>query len=209
MKNIRRTFLLAAFALLVAETAMAHRVTVFAWVEGDTVFVESKFSGGKKVKDGTIIVTDSNGAELIAGKTNDLGEYSFKIPRQTELRITLKAGMGHQAEWTIPIDELRAATPAAKLPDRENAVIEEQSPPEAIPPDQPSMEQALPPVGPSLAEFEEMVEKTLDKKLKPVLKMLAESQEKGPTIGDILGGIGYIIGLMGIAAYIRYRKRNL
>jgi nickel transport protein len=209
MKNIRRTFLLAAFALLMAETAIAHRVTVFAWVEGDMVFVESKFSGGKKVKDGTIIVTDSNGAELITGKTNDLGEYSFKIPRQTELRITLKAGMGHQAEWTIPIEELEAATPATNIPVRKNTVIKEQSPPEARPQDRPSMEQTRAPVGPSLVEFEEMVEKALDKKLKPVLKMLAESQEKGPTIGDILGGIGYIIGLMGIAAYFRYRKRNL
>ena len=27
--------------------ALAHKITVFGWVEGDTVFTESKFSGGK------------------------------------------------------------------------------------------------------------------------------------------------------------------
>jgi nickel transport protein len=59
-----------------------------------------------------------------------------------------------------------------------------------------------------LAEIEAVVEKALDKKLKPVLKMLAESADNGPTIRDIIGGIGYIIGLVGMAAYLRYRKRD-
>lgn len=201
--------LLAIFALFISENAMAHRVTVFAWVEGDTVFVESKFSGGKKVKDGTIVVTDSSGVELITGKTNDRGEYSFKIPRRTELRITLKAGMGHQAEWTIPLEEIESTTPAADISAKETIATEEHRAPEAGPQEQPSWEQTQAPEGPSLAEFESMVERTLDKKLKPVLKMLADSREKEPTIGEILGGIGYIIGLVGIAAYFRSRKRTV
>ena len=209
MKNIRKTLLLATLALFITQNAMAHRVTVFAWVEGDTVFVESKFSGGKKVKDGTIIVTDASGVELATGKTNDLGEYSFKIPRRTELRITLKAGMGHQAEWTIPLEEIGSTTPAEKIPAEDSIAMKAQAPPDARPQEQPSAELTQTPVGPGLAEIEAMLEKTLDKKLKPVLKMLAESREQEPTIGDILGGIGYIIGLMGVAAYFRYRKRKL
>ena len=27
---------------------LAHKVIIFAWVEGDTVFTESKFAGGKR-----------------------------------------------------------------------------------------------------------------------------------------------------------------
>ena len=37
--------------------------------------------------------------------------------------------------------------------------------------------------------------------------MLAESRDQGPALGDILGGIGYIIGLMGLAAYMRFRRK--
>ena len=48
----------------------------------------------------------------------------------------------------------------------------------------------------------------LDKKLKPVLKMLAESRNQGPEIRDIFGGIGYILGLVGLGAYIHYRKKR-
>ena len=63
--------------------------------------------------------------------------------------------------------------------------------------------------GPSRAEIEAIVEKALDKKMKPVLKMLAESNAKEPGIGDILGGIGYIIGLVGIGAYFHNRKKKI
>jgi nickel transport protein len=37
-------------------------------------------------------------------------------------------------------------------------------------------------------------------------RMIAASQEKGPTMSDIVGGLGYIIGLVGLGAYVRYRK---
>jgi hypothetical protein len=96
------------------EPAYAHRVNVFAWVEGDTIYVESKFSGGKKVKTGKIIVTDSQGTELVKGTTNDQGEFSFKIPKKTDLKIVLLAGAGHRAQWTIPATEIEI--PAAEKP---------------------------------------------------------------------------------------------
>jgi nickel transport protein len=38
--------------------------------------------------------------------------------------------------------------------------------------------------------------------------MLAESRKQGPTVTEIFGGIGYIIGLMGIAAYFKNRRKN-
>jgi len=66
--------------LLAAGDALAHRVNVFAWVEGDMVFVECKYPDGTKVHEGVIRVLDSAGKELLSGKTNDKGEFSFKVP---------------------------------------------------------------------------------------------------------------------------------
>ena len=77
-------------------SASAHRVNVFAWVEGDMIHVEGKFSGGKKVKAGKISVMDPQGVELLSGRTDDQGKFSFKIPKRTDLRIVLIAGQGHQ-----------------------------------------------------------------------------------------------------------------
>ena len=79
----------------------AHRVNLFAWIEGDTIYVESKFSGGRHVNAGKITIMDSEGSELLSGMTNETGEFSFKIPKKTDLKIILDAGEGHRAEWTI------------------------------------------------------------------------------------------------------------
>lgn len=58
----------------------------------------------------------------------------------------------------------------------------------------------------SAQQIEEIVSRQLEKKLQPLIRMVAASQNKGPTISDIIGGIGYILGLVGLGAYIRYRK---
>jgi nickel transport protein len=90
----------------------AHRVNLFAWVEGDTIHVESKFSGGKRVNAGNITVLDSDGGELLSGMTNENGEFSFKIPKKTDLKIVIDTGEGHRAEWSISAADIEM--PAAE-----------------------------------------------------------------------------------------------
>jgi nickel transport protein len=92
--------------LMAAGAASAHRVNIFAWVEGDTVRVECKYPDGTKVHEGTIRVFDSGGKELLNGKTNDQGEFAFKVPKQDDLKIVLEAGMGHRAEWKLSKQDL-------------------------------------------------------------------------------------------------------
>ena len=53
------------------------------------------------------------------------------------------------------------------------------------------------------AGIDKALEKALDKKLAPVLRMLAEMHEQKVRLTDVLGGIGYIIGLVGVAAYFK------
>jgi nickel transport protein len=64
--------------------------------------------------------------------------------------------------------------------------------------------------GPGLTarDIEAIVARQLEQKIQPLTRMVAASQEKGPTLHDIVGGIGYIIGLVGLGAYVRYRKEN-
>ncbi len=188
-------FLVVSFSAV--GTAIAHKVMVFAWVEGNTVYTESKFSGGKKVNKGQIIVYDQQGNQLLKGETNQKGEFSFKVPEKTTLKIVLQAGMGHRGEWTLPAEEIEEAA---------------SSQIEAAPPVETEAEKAqnqMQPVsGINTEEIQAAMEKALDKKLKPIYKMLAESRKQGPTVTEIFGGIGYIIGLMGIAAYFKYRRKN-
>jgi nickel transport protein len=85
---------------------MAHRVNLFAWVEGDTVFTESFFSDGAKSIGSRIDVFDPEGEILLTGRTDDEGRFSFKIPKKTDLTIVLNASMGHRVEYILSASEI-------------------------------------------------------------------------------------------------------
>jgi nickel transport protein len=188
-------------------SALAHRVNVFAWVEGDTVFVESKFAGGKKVKAGKIVVMDPDGKELLSGVTNDNGEFSFKIPKRTDLKIIMIAGQGHQAEWTINASEF-GQTPGNPLEDSNAGKIVSPKSPSAGPLSATSTGSELAVMRVDLDQLETLIGHVLDKKLKPITKLLVDAHDRSPTVRDIFGGIGYILGFVGIAAYIHSRKKK-
>jgi nickel transport protein len=174
--------------------AGAHRVNIFAWVEGDTVLVECKYPDGREVYEGVIRVLDSAGKELLNGKTNTKGEFSFKVPKQDDLTIVLEAGMGHRADWPLSKQDL--------APAGESAVSSAPAPKAEAPP--PAAKESAPgAASPLPAGIDQAIEKALDKKLAPVLRMLAEMHEQKVRLTDVLGGIGYIIGLVGVAAYFK------
>jgi len=107
--NIKRDLcktLVFALLLLLPVPVTAHKVMIFAWVEGDTIHTQSKFSGGKRTKNTRVLVYDPNDILLLEGKTDENGMFSFKIPKRTELKIVLKASMGHMAAWKIPVEEI-------------------------------------------------------------------------------------------------------
>src|SRR4030067_2021997 len=88
-------FLFISFGFIT--NTYAHKVQMFAYPEGDTVFVEGYFADGKRPKKSEVVVYDSGGEVLFSGGTDEEGKVSFKIPRKTDLRITLNAGMGEKA----------------------------------------------------------------------------------------------------------------
>jgi len=51
-----------------------------------------------------------------------------------------------------------------------------------------------------------VVEKIIVRELIPIKRKLAEGSEQKLTLRDILGGLGYIFGLAGIAAYFQSKK---
>jgi nickel transport protein len=72
----------------------AHKVNVFAWVEGDMVLVEGYYPGGKKAQNSLVEIYNGAGVKLLEGRTNQEGEFSFKIPAHEDLRIVLTASIG-------------------------------------------------------------------------------------------------------------------
>lgn len=193
---IKKFVMVLVLSLVGIGAAHAHKVTIFAWAEGDTVYTESKFSGGKKVRDGKVEVFDNAGTLLLAGRTSDNGEFSFRPPQITDLKIVLTAGMGHQNSWRLSAAELGAEV-AAPVP-----------PPAVESAPRPQTGTSADHSGLSAGEVEAIVARQLEQKIRPLTRLLVAAQDTRPTLSDILGGIGYILGLVGLGAYLRYRKDN-
>ena len=189
--------------------AIAHRVTIFAWVEGDTVHTQSKFSGRRAAKGCTVVVYDSEGKQLLEGKTDENGEFSFKVPQKTALKVVLKASVGHLAERTIPAEEVMGVAYAAESSVPEVGV--EAATHEAAPSVDVKPEEELPvpmATGLSRQEIQNLIDESLDRKLTPIVNMLTDALDHGPKISDVIGGIGYILGLVGVALYFRTRGKR-
>jgi len=201
---------MAVISLLACSQAMAHNVTVFAWVDGDTVHVESKFSGGRKPVEAPVEVYDTRGNLLLKGVTDAKGQFSFKVPKKEEMKVVLLAGMGHKGEWTITLSDVEGigieAASQTTVPDPKPVATPAPDQEVKVSPDASSM--TVPAGYVSAVEIEKIVAETLDKKMQPIMKMLVESRQSGPTVSDILGGIGYIFGLIGVAAYFSAKRRK-
>ena len=210
------SIMLAAFIWATATSALAHRVNIFAWTEGNEIVAECGFNGGSKVKQGQVVVFDAaTGAKLLEGRTDDFGVYRFPVSAEGKahgVRIVIKAGEGHQNEWTVEAAELAtiqpgtgAAPAASSAPASATAVA---AAPAAQAPASPKTDKApaQQAANISASELQNIVNTALDAKLGPIRKELAEMRVSRPGFSEIFGGIGWLVGLAGIALYFKGRR---
>ncbi|MGD8894204.1 MAG: hypothetical protein PVF94_14330 [Desulfobacterales bacterium] len=89
-------------------SAFAHRLSVFAWVEGDTVFVQGKLGGGKRPKQGAVYVYDGKEKLLFQTEINADGIASFPLPEwQTGLKVVVDIGKGHRSYWILTPGDIK------------------------------------------------------------------------------------------------------
>ena len=152
-----------------APFASAHRVNIFAFVDGDAVQVECGFNRSQKVKQGTVEVFDATtGAQLLQGTTDDNGVFRFPVTAELreaghDLNIRIIAGEGHQNDWTVAADELASsgtpkavAVAAAEVPATPASLVAGQAAPSAAAP------VAAVSGGATPAEIERIVDAALD-----------------------------------------------
>ena len=171
----------------ICSQAYAHRVNLFAWYDGKMILAEGYCSTGTKAVNSTILVLDSEGKEVFHGMTDKNGEFSFKPPEKGEYRIVLEAGMGHRAETLVSVQDMESEGAA---PEAGQATEDAYKGTATI----------------TNAEFEQI----LDRKLNPIKEQLLRLAEQGDRISfrDVVAGLGYIAGLMGLAIYLAQRKRK-
>ena len=195
MQNAKCKILIILFCcfylLLIAASAFAHKVNIFAYVEGDKVYTESYFPDGKKIEGRLIEVYDSQGNKLLEGKTDKDGQFNFKPPKKDTFKIVINASMGHKNSYILQANELPQPKAIQKPQELE---LKKTEPKEITQVD--------------LVQIEMIINSSLDKKLKPIMRELAKTQQRKVSFREVIGGIGYIFGIMGIIAYFLGKNKD-
>jgi nickel transport protein len=207
--SLLAAFLAAAGLLgLAPSSVLAHGLNVFCWVQDGTVQCETSFSHDSPAREAKFEVRpDGSGEVLVSGEADSRGKFGFEIPERArergwDLRVVCDAGTGHKSSWIVKAQEfLPSKKPGEES--RADSTQERDAPASSETGSARRSQDSVP-----ASEVREMLRKTLASELAPVKRELARiREERSGRFRDILGGIGYIVGLAGLALYFKSRGR--
>ncbi len=226
MKNKKLILFQSAFAvclavLLCASQGFAHRINIFALVEDGQIRVECKFSKKSPAQNSPVTILDkASGKQLAQKNTDEQGVAVFPITAGMKsapqgLIAHINAGEGHENNFEIEKSELDGASVSSGT---ETAPAPAEAASSAAAPAQP----AAPSVSAassvqipadsvaamSRQDLEKLISTAVDRRVTPLRVMIASQVEKGPGITEILGGIGWILGIFGTAALCLCRRKK-
>jgi nickel transport protein len=183
---MKRVSLALVFLLLGVAPAFAHKIKLFATAEGMSVSGYAYFSGGTRAQ-GADIAAHVGERQVFSGKTDDQGTFRFTATESADHRLTVDSGDGHTAGFTIKAEELGKAA----------------EPPQA------ATETAAAPVAQTITDdgrLAALVEQAVARQIRPLREQLDAYQESA-RLRDALGGLGFIIGLGGLAYGLDQRRK--
>ena len=196
--------LTAALLILHGAPAYAHKLKVFATADGKTISGYAYYSGGARPRSVTIQLVGPNGEKLGETRTNEKGEFTFEAAYKCDHIVTIDTGDGHGANWTVYSGELPDGLPLL-------AGSKGGGPPAVAAGAEPESQDKggnVPPLSDIQRAVADAVSKEIDPLRKQINKYREELQEYQEKIRlhDILGGIGYIVGVAGLAFYLLGRR---
>ena len=217
MKNRKHILFQAVFpvclaVILCASQSFAHRINIFALVEADQIRVECKFSKKSPAQNSPVTILDkASGKQLALKNTDDQGIALFPVTAEMKsapqgLIAHINAGEGHENDFEIEKSDLDGASASSGT---------ETAPSEPSTPAAPSVSAASSVQIPadsvaamSRQDLEKLISTAVDRRVTPLRVMIASQVEKGPGITEILGGIGWILGIFGTAALCLSRRKK-
>jgi nickel transport protein len=200
--------------LLFVPPAAAHKVKLFATAEGPDIHGYAYYTTGGVPKDATVQVQDRDGNLLAEVTTGAEGQFTFTATERRDYQFALELADGHRASFTVTAAELPDSLPAADTqPARQPPTDHTPTPASPRPPEEAAAaaQQILvdntAPVEIAVEEIERLVEQAVNNQIRPLREQLEHYEEK-IRLHDILGGIGYILGLMGLWAFFASKQRK-
>ena len=186
-----RLILAIIVAFLSIQPALAHKLKVFATVEGEAVTGYAFFIGGGRAQGAKWSAVEGDGTLLGEGRTDAEGRFRLVPPEPVtaDIRVTVDTEEGHIASATLP--ETRFGGSAAEKPDAAKAVA--AAPAEDTAP------------APASEETARLVEVAVQRQVEPLLERI-EAMDSRLRYTDMMSGLFLIAGLAGMALWALGRK---
>jgi nickel transport protein len=197
-----------AVPLLVSpEPARAHKMYIFARFQAETIRGNVYFRGNTPAGGVTVEAFDPAGQKVGQTQTDEQGEFTLPIRPNGELRLIATTADGHAAEpFTLAVGE-----GAEEFPLVVPGPGEPQPGPSGS--ETPQSPQHRPAATPERKALEATIEAAVSRQVSPLRKQIAQFKREMQdqiTFRDYVGGIGYILGLTGLAFYfLGVRRRGL
>jgi len=194
-----RLFLLVLTMLaLAAGPASAHRLALFAATTGAEISGKAYFAGGSPARGISIRATGPDNVLLAETTTAEDGTFTLTATERVDHLLTADSGDGHVAKFTIPARELPESLPGGP----------EDPARESRPSERPSTNPTSGPSGPD--DLDQRIETAVDtavaRQLLPLREQLAGFEDQ-IRLRDVIGGIGYIVGIAGLLAWFGARRK--
>ncbi|PWR23140.1 cobalamin biosynthesis protein CbiM [Zavarzinia compransoris] len=181
---MRRLLIACAMVVAAASPAAAHRLKLFATVEDGTISGYAFFIGGGRPQGAALVIRGSAGTELYRTDTDAEGRFAWKPAGPDRFTVVVDSRDGHIAEVVLDADRFGGqATLTA--------------------PAGTSTGTAAPPA--ETAAIEAAVDRAVARQVRPLLEAYDEAEGR-IRFNDVMGGIGMIIGLAGMALWASARR---
>jgi nickel transport protein len=188
--------LLTGTFLWATRPARAHKLKVFATAEGRNIRGYAYFPGGGRAANVPVEVLGPEGRKLGEIKTDQQGRFAYKAEARCDHRFVVNTGAGHRASYTVGAHELPVDLPAV------GKATPDDSAPQDVPVEEPA---GSPPPAIEHEDLTNTIERAVSRQLRPLREDL-ETYHSRARLHEIIGGIGYIVGIMGLVFFLKGRS---
>ena len=191
--------------LLVSTPALAHKLKVFAMAEGRDIRGSVYFAGGGPAVGCHVEVRDFEGRVLATVSPDREGRFTYQAQAPMDHMLVAVSDDGHEARWTLAATDLTGSFPGAAFAASSAGQV---SPADAQPIGsaiQPQTATGQTPVQLDPATLA-AIETLLARQIRPLREELDAAQDQA-RLHDILGGVGTIFGIVGLALWWGARRR--
>lgn len=184
MKQLLSLLILSVVSLSLA----AHNVVGGVYANGADIEGEVGFSNGAMAKAGTIVkVFDESGQPLGETQTDNEGFFVYHAQKHITYVFDINLGAGHRIKMSLPADELPDSLGGGNVATNIKPLVSSE------------------PISVTTTLTADRLEQAIAKQIKPLRREISALKEKSG-MRDIIGGIGYIFGLLGLVALLRERR---